>query len=185
MTLGRTPRAVRGRGWAIPLVIALSVVVGIGGIPHRAVSEPVLLAMPAAKTPAAEEVAAVREMLHALVNAERTRNGLAPLAADHRLHGSAQLKAADMARFDYFGHTNPYDGKFGPRYVMETGIGCRSAGEIILTSLADGNVHRTAARAVNAWMESAPHREAILNAKYGFTGFGMSNGYFVGHFCGM
>jgi len=146
------------------------------------ISEPTLLSMPAVTPTTTEGPAATREELLALVNAERIKIGVAPLAVDERLHGSAQRKADDMTQHNYFGHTSPHDGTFGPNYVLETGIGCLSAGEN-LTWLGDVKVNHAAVRAVNAWMGSAPHREAILNARYVLIGFGISGAYVVEHFC--
>ena len=186
----RTPtRANHTKVNVVPRILMLSVflgigaVLGVGSLSVAPASEPKLLSMPAVGAPEADAVMALRHELLALVNAERMKIGVAPLTADHRLHVSAQLKADDMLHHNYFGHTNPHNGKYGPRYVMEAGMGCRSAGEIILDSSGPFRSIRTAERAVSTWMRSTHHRDTILNARYLYTGFGVSGPYIVEHFC--
>ena len=125
-----------------------------------------------------------QELLDA-VNAERAKAGVAPLTIDARLNKSAQWKADDMQTRNYTAHTDP-----------ETG---RNNGLDYLDSIDDGlcsnvseNYHwatgsaRTVTGAINGWMNSKPHHDAILDPKYSTTGFGVAWGekmIIVEHFC--
>lgn len=135
----------------------------------------------------ASPVAATPSELLTLVNAERAKVGVAPLAVEGALNTSAQQKADDMATYHYFGHEN-HDGQHGYMLVFKstqaTGSYCSSAGE---------NLHKgsgeyvSASETVASWMGSKPHREAMLNPSYTTTGFGISqdgvNILAVEHFC--
>lgn len=162
------------------MLFALTFVLVIGFSSSTPIWDPTIRPMPFVLT--TTEGPATQEELLALVNAARMEIGVAPLAIDKRLSGSAQRKADDMAQYDYFGHINPHDGSFGPSYVLDTGIQCLSAGET-LRQVGDVNANDTAARVVNAWLANEPHRGALLNPRYVLTGFGISGVYFVEHFC--
>src|SRR5262249_44174159 len=86
----------------LPLIITLSVVLGIAhlfvaSVPERAT----FVALPAIHD-SPVGTPATREELLRLVNDERAKVGVAPLAVDERLNGSAQRKTDDMAKFNYF-----------------------------------------------------------------------------------
>lgn len=99
-----------------------------------------------------------------LVNAERAKNGLAPLTSDWELARVARYKSWDMRNNSYFSHQSPIYGS--PFQMMRSfGLSYRTAGE----NIARGQ--RTAAEVVNAWMNSSGHRANILNA--GFTKIGV------------
>ena len=125
-----------------------------------------------------------QEMLE-LVNKERVKVGVAPLKIDERLNASAQEKADDMQKRDYYGHESP-DGVEGYSLVFKhMPDQCRYASEN-LASLPDAsNNSRTV---IDTWMHSTKgHREAILDPKYDLIGFGVArdrhNASVVQHFC--
>ena len=125
-----------------------------------------------------------QEMLE-LVNKERAKVGVAPLRIDERLTASAQEKADDMQKRDYYGHESP-DGVEGYSLVFKhMPDQCRYASEN-LASLPDAsNNSRTV---IDTWMHSTKgHREAILDPKYDLIGFGVArdrhNASVVQHFC--
>ncbi len=100
-----------------------------------------------------------------LVNAERVKNGLAPLTADWELSRVARYKSQDMRDNRYFSHTSPvYGSPF--QMIKSFGISYRSAGENIARGQA------TPQTVVNAWMNSSGHRANILNASYTHIGVG-------------
>ena len=123
-----------------------------------------------------------QEMLE-LVNAERKKVGVAPLTIDVNVQKSAQLKADDFSERDYYSHIVK-----GTEYTLTDEMAdyversCISSGENI-----NGDIY-TSQEALDTWLGSPPHKEAILNAEYTLTGFGVSNDkdddyYAVQHFC--
>ena len=105
-----------------------------------------------------------------LVNAERAKNGLAPLTENWELSRVARYKSQDMADRHYFSHTSPTYGS--PFDMMKAfGLSYRAAGE----NIAYGQ--RTPQAVVTAWMNSSGHRANILNANYTQIGVGyVANG---------
>ena len=119
-----------------------------------------------------------QEMLE-LVNQERAKVGAAPLKLDERLNASAQEKADDMQNRDYYGHVSP-EGVHGYSLAENRTKGsCGLVGENIIKNRYDANSQNT----INGWMNSEPHRKAILDSRYTKTGFGISKGSIVQHFC--
>ncbi len=108
-----------------------------------------------------------QEML-ALVNAERTKAGLQPLAVDLTLAQAAEAKSQDMIDRQYFAHESP---TYGSPFEMMSrfGVSYRSAAENIACN-------QTVAAAHTALMNSSGHRANILNAQYTHIGIGIVNG---------
>ena len=100
-----------------------------------------------------------------LTNEQRRINGLAPLQIDTRLSYVAQTKSQDMQSKGYFSHTSP---TYGSPFDMmrDFGVSYRTAGE----NIAQGQ--RTPQEVVNAWMNSAGHRQNILNGNFTHIGVG-------------
>ncbi|MEF2966889.1 CAP domain-containing protein [Paenibacillus sp. M1] len=112
-----------------------------------------------------------------LVNQERAKQGLKPLAADEELNNMALAKAKDMSQNNYFDHTSPtYGSPF--QMMSQFGISYSYAGENIAMG------QKTPADVVNAWMNSEGHRANILNANYTLIGVGYYNGYWAQEFVG-
>ena len=102
-----------------------------------------------------------------LVNAERSKRGIAPLTLDSNLSSVATKKSQDMINKNYFDHTSPTYGS--PFNMMnQFGISYRSAGE----NIAKGQ--RTPQDVVTAWMNSEGHRKNILNSSYTNLGVGVA-----------
>ncbi len=100
-----------------------------------------------------------------LVNNERAKNGLKPLAEDWELSRVARFKSQDMRDNNYFSHTSPvYGSPFD--MIKNFGITYKSAGE----NIARGQINPEAV--VKAWMNSSGHRKNILNASYNKIGVG-------------
>ena len=100
-----------------------------------------------------------------LINQERSKAGIAPLAFDMELQKVARLKAKDMVDNNYFSHQSP---TYGSPFDMmkQFGVSFKTAGENIA-----GN--QTLEGAVKAWMNSEGHRKNILNGNFNFTGLGI------------
>ena len=121
-------------------------------------------------------VLAFEEEVARLVNAERAKRGLSPLAADWQLSRVARYKSQDMHDNRYFSHTSPvYGSPF--RMLKSFGISYRGAGE----NIAKG--YKTPAAVVNGWMNSSGHRANILNASFTMLGVGASPTGIIGHSC--
>lgn len=124
-----------------------------------------------------------RAELLSLVNAERAKYGAAPLVEDSRLDTSAQEKADDEIKYDYFGHISPSEspnaGQDSHNFIFNTGIYCVDSSENITE-----NIHiNDAKHAVDAWIASPPHHQAMIDPKYSLTGFGIAGNEIVEHFC--
>lgn len=101
-----------------------------------------------------------------LVNAERVKVGVGPLVIDERLNQSAQAKADDMAKNNYFDHVDA-TGKHGYEYVKDYAPGlCKQAGENIVGE-------DTSNDAVSWWINSPLHYKAMTNPDNILTGFGI------------
>ncbi|OIK14776.1 CAP domain-containing protein [Bacillus sp. MUM 13] len=114
-----------------------------------------------------------------LTNAERTKQGLKPLAVDTELSKTARLKSQDMKDKNYFDHNSPTYGS--PFDMMKKfGISYKYAGENIAMG------QPTPKEVVTAWMNSEGHRANILNANFTHIGVGYvaSGNYWTQQFIG-
>lgn len=108
------------------------------------------------------------------VNQKRVEEGLNKLALNDKLSEAAREKAADMFTFDYWAHTNPQNGSDPWHFFDAVGYKYRYAGENLARDFA------ATKPMVQAWMDSATHRENILSAKYQETGIAVVNGVLNG-----
>lgn len=113
-----------------------------------------------------------------LVNAERAKVGVAPLVSDQRLVASAQTKADDMATNNYFGHINPTTGVNGYTLIPNGICVYKSENLGITKGYQDNN-----AQQIKWWLNSKPHHDAMLDAKYSLTGVAVNGDKVVQHFC--
>jgi len=126
-----------------------------------------------------DQLSAYEQKVVELTNAERAKNGLAPLKIDNELSKVAREKSKDMSVNKYFDHNSPTYGS--PFDMMKKfGISYRSAGENIAMG------QRTPEEVVKAWMDSTGHRENILSSNYTHIGVGyVENGnYWTQQFIG-
>jgi uncharacterized protein YkwD len=100
-----------------------------------------------------------------LINEERAKEGLAPLAIQSQLTTAARLHSADMACNNFFSHTGS-DGSSSSLRVARQGY----IGSYIGENIAAG--YSTPESTVNAWMNSSGHRANILNVNYIELGVG-------------
>lgn len=151
-----------------------------------------------APTPLDPEQLALR--LHELINREREKAALSPLAWSPDLHGIAWRHSRDMAARSYLGHVNP-EGETPTDRGERAGYVCRrNEGDSVVEGLAENlfqnhlyrSIHRLiidgrgqtiredktleeiAVSTVTGWMASEGHRQNILGAAYGATGIGIA-----------
>ena len=115
------------------------------------------------------ELVSLEEQVVALVNKERAKQGLAPLAINWQVARVARYKANDMRDKKYFDHTSP---TYGSPFDMlkKFNVAYRNAGE----NIAKGQ--KTAADVVRAWMNSEGHRKNIMSPTFTEIGVGYSAG---------
>ncbi len=99
------------------------------------------------------------------VNRFRARNGLPGLVGNDTLDRMAQGHSEDMAARGYFAHDSP-DGRTVGDRAAEAGYKFRTLSE----NLAGGK--RRPGRVVEGWINSPPHREAMLNPDIEEAGVG-------------
>jgi uncharacterized YkwD family protein len=110
-----------------------------------------------------------------LVNQERAKASLKPLTSNSALSAMALDKAKDMYNKNYFSHTSPTFGS--PFDMMKSyGISFTYAGENIAMG------QKTPQEVMNAWMNSAGHRQNILSPNYTKIGTAYYNGEWVQEF---
>ncbi len=108
-----------------------------------------------------------RKMI-SLVNNFRGENGLKALAASTALTRVARLKAKDMIGNNYFGHVSPtYDTPFD--MMRQYGVSFGYAGENLAGAPTVDMAHTNL-------INSAGHRENILNSNYNKVGIGVVSG---------
>jgi uncharacterized YkwD family protein/spore coat assembly protein SafA len=124
--------------------------------------------------PNIDNVKGVEEQVLNLVNQERQKAGLKPLAMDWELSRVARTKSQDMAQKNYFSHQSP---TYGSPFDMmkQFGISFRMAGE----NIASGQ--RTPEEVMQSWMNSQGHRANILKPEYTHLGVGYYRGGSYGH----
>jgi uncharacterized YkwD family protein len=102
-----------------------------------------------------------------LVNAERAKAGRSALVENSKLSNVARIKSNDFIKNNYFSHTSP---TYGTPFDMLRSFG------ITFTAAAENIARgpRTAAEAMNLWMNSSGHRANILNSTYNQIGVGVA-----------
>lgn len=103
----------------------------------------------------------------ALVNAERVKEGLAPLAWNQAAAGAAALRAQEIVTL--FEHDRP-NGTQCFTALNEAGVPFMTAGENIAAG------HQTPEAVVSEWMNSPGHRENIMNPSFTQLGVGIAFG---------
>ncbi len=107
-----------------------------------------------------------------LVNEERAKKNLPPLAADNELRYVARAHSKDMFARGYFSHFTP-EGKDPFDRMKQAGIKYRAAGENLALA-------QTLHIAHTGLMNSPGHRANILNAAFGRVGIGIQDGGIYG-----
>lgn len=159
------------------LVVSVGVLVYMMNLqPTPVQPEPPQIQAVEAPEPVEKPTLSVEELFE-LTNAERAKAGVKPLELDERLNQSAQRKAEIMVAENRFSHIDN-DGVHGYEYIYDY-IQCEYASE----NITDNVYVNSSKSAINAWMNSELHREAILDSDYELVGFGVEETKVVQHFC--
>lgn len=121
--------------------------------------------VPATPTPVptADPTSAYAQEVLDLVNAERAKEGIAPLTLDSSLNAAARVRAKEITTT--WGHTRP-NGNKCTTAITDQGLSYSAASENISAG------RWSAADVVSGWMASEGHRANILNASYTKMGLG-------------
>ncbi len=139
-------------------------------------------------------IAKLEAQIHTLINQERKRKGLKPLAWNAALSRIARTHSRDMARRDYFNHYSPEGRDFLWRYER-AGFSCgirigntiyTGAENILQNNLFDSvttvngvpyydwnSQKKIAETSVRGWMKSPSHRKNILIPHWRSEGIGV------------
>jgi hypothetical protein len=104
-----------------------------------------------------------------LTNNIRAREGLLPLSVEPLLTNSSQAKANDMARLEYFSHTNPQQRGLD-FFVSQAGYDYLAAGENLAMGFYDAD------ELMAAWVKSKTHYSNIIDPDYVDGGVGIAAG---------
>lgn len=118
---------------------------------------------------------AMEEQIFELTNIYRQRFDLKPLIKDEKVSEVAFLHSKDMYENNYFSHFG-LDGSGLKERLEEKDIFYLSAGENIAAQ------HTDAPAAVEGWLNSEGHREALLNESYTHLGVGVHRLYYTQNF---
>ncbi len=123
------------------------------------------------------------DQLLSLINAERKKAGVKPLAIDNRLNQSAQWKVDDMVKNSYLGYVKPGDKTAsGLNKLFElTGKSCSYGNEIMVWDSDKRSI--TPQVAADYWIKSESNHKTIVDPDYTLTGFGIGQYIIVEHFC--
>jgi len=122
-----------------------------------------LVMTPDASIQTAEQQKMAKDLL-VLVNAERSTAGCGPVRFDERLTTASQGHSRSMAEENYFGHVAP-DGTTARGRADAVGYE-----GLIGENIAAGQ--STAEQVMQGWMNSAGHRDNIMNCRYTQIGIG-------------
>lgn len=115
--------------------------------------------------PSRPAAAGWREAVLRLINRYRAQNGLPPVALNPVLNLVAQAHSDDMAERDYFNHVSPGGSTVGDR-VTRAGYAWQS----VVENLAAGQ--ESPREVVKGWIDSPPHRAALLAPDINEAGIG-------------
>jgi len=135
--------------------------------PHPSALALIALALAALLTAPAQAAcpSAFEEQVLDLVNVERAKKKLAPLAHDERLLEAARRHSTDMSDGNFLDHTGS-DGSNAGQRIDDAGYDRYTWGE----NIAYG--YPNPASVVSAWMNSSGHRANILNPNFAHIGVG-------------
>lgn len=102
-------------------------------------------------------------------NQVRSKHGVQELKLNDRLSRAAKAKAEDMFNNNYWAHTSP-SGKEPWDFIIASGYDYLYAGENLAVDFNNSD------SVVDAWFDSASHRQNLLNDKYSEIGFAVVNG---------
>lgn len=124
---------------------------------------------PRRKQPTERELRDLEQRVHRLINEQRQRAKLPPLAWHEDVARAARDHSKNMAERNFFSHTDPQLGDVDKR-LNRFRIAWRACGENIFMLYGDEDPARIA---VQGWMESPGHRANILYREFTHAGVGV------------
>jgi len=115
----------------------------------------------------------MEQEMYNLHNSERARAGLGSLRLDAALTQIARQRAQDMATRNYFSHNSP-TGQSAFTLMSSYGYRFDLAGENIARNNYPDN--QATQVAMTGFMNSAEHRENILDRSFNYVGIGLAYG---------
>lgn len=126
--------------------------------------------------PAADNVAVVGQATLCLLNQERAANGVGPLVENPALSSASTGYSQRMVAQGFFAHESPDGGTLVDRLTAVGYLGADDA-SVVGENIGWGQASLATARSmVDAWMNSAGHRENLLSADYRQVGLGLALG---------
>jgi uncharacterized protein YkwD len=113
------------------------------------------------------------------INQQRARHGLAPLVLDGRLFRAARSQSSAMMSRRSLGHGPTGSGRARLTRLCRR-VGARTVGETIGWIRSRGAAAQ-ASGIVRWWMNSPPHRAALMSGNFSRIGVGRRIGNFGGH----
>lgn len=113
------------------------------------------------------------DKLYQLTNEQRQKNNLPSLVLNSALSLAAQRKAENMFQENYWSHYSP-EGKTPWDFILGAGYKYEYAGENLAKNFLFSN------GVVDAWMNSATHRDNLLKKEYTEVGYAIVNGILNG-----
>jgi uncharacterized protein YkwD len=127
-------------------------------------------------SPTADNLARIRAATLCLMNAQRRKHGLPPLASSAVLARASLGHSTDMVRRAYFSHATP-EGKSVVDRLRAARYISKPRGWTVGENIAWGSGPLGSPRAiVQAWMDSPGHRENLLSPRYSAVGLGIAFG---------
>lgn len=126
--------------------------------------------------PAPDTIRRIGTATLCLMNAERRKHGVPPLATDAILARASRVHSTDMVKRSYFAHDSPegrtvVDRLRAARYIP------KGRGWTVGENLAWGSGPLGSPRAiVQAWINSPGHRKNLLSPRYSAVGLGIVHG---------
>jgi uncharacterized protein YkwD len=108
-----------------------------------------------------------------LTNIQRSNHNLSALKLDAKLSAAAAQKASDMFAKNYWSHVSP-SGTQPWFFITQSGYSYRFAGENLARDFSDPD------SVVVAWMNSASHKDNLLNTRYEDIGVAVVDGQLEG-----
>lgn len=131
----------------------------------------------AALTPSTSGTAGIERGIRDCANRNRRAGDLGRLAWSRALARAARLHARNMARQDFFDHTDMQGRGVGERVAIFDRAGRFT---FVGENIAAG--YSSATSACQGWMNSRGHRENILNPEYTHIGGGFARGGSLGRY---
>lgn len=131
------------------------------------------LAVPLEAFLAPDVLAEQGKKIVAMTNELRKEKGLKPLSETVYLDSSSQMRAADMAKNQYFSHISP-EGRRLQYFLAQSGYHYSEAGENLAMGFSD------AGSVMSGWMKSPTHYANLVEDIYTDVGVGVAGGVFNG-----